>query len=43
MYPGWMHEAAADVIREIFYQIPDRLSAVSGVDYFLTGKKIIEK
>jgi hypothetical protein len=35
--PGWMHEAAADVVREVFYQIRDRLSAATGSEYFLTG------
>ncbi|OKL58738.1 hypothetical protein UA08_06187 [Talaromyces atroroseus] len=35
--PGWMHEAAADVVREVFYQIRDRLSAATGSDYILTG------
>lgn len=37
--PGWIHEAAADTVREVFYQIRDRLSAATGSDYVLTGSK----
>lgn len=36
-FSGLMHEVAADVVREIFYQIRDRLSAASGSAYLLTG------
>ncbi|EED23099.1 hypothetical protein TSTA_065540 [Talaromyces stipitatus ATCC 10500] len=34
---GWMHEAAADVVRKVLYQIRDRLNATTGSRYFLTG------
>ncbi|KAH8696470.1 hypothetical protein BGW36DRAFT_428478 [Talaromyces proteolyticus] len=34
--PGRMNEAAADVVREVFHQIRDRLSG-TGSRYFLTG------
>jgi hypothetical protein len=36
---GWMHETAADVVREVFYLIRDRLVAATGSRYFLTGSK----
>lgn len=35
--PKWMHETAADVVREVFYQMRDRLNAATGSRYFLTG------
>lgn len=35
--PGWMHEAATDVVREVFYQIRDRLNAATGSRYSLTS------
>lgn len=37
--PCWIHEAAADIVREVFYQIRDRLSSATGSDYVLTGSK----
>jgi hypothetical protein len=37
--PGWMHEAVADAVYEVFYQIRDRLSAATGSRYILTGSK----
>lgn len=36
-YPGWMHEAAVDEVREVLCQIRDRLSAATGSSYILTG------
>lgn len=37
--PGWIHETAADVVREVLYQIRDRLNTAPGPRYSLSGSK----
>lgn len=37
--PGWMHEAAVGIIYELLLPLRDRLNAVTGSRYSLTGSK----